>query len=477
MKKSIANGIRKLENISFYLLILLLPTQLGKHFWPDFSSVMGIRVDYLSPTIYLTDLIVGLLFIAWLLNINPKSEYLNPKQHQNKKNKSPKHFEHLRFENLNLFSISNLVFQIFIFYLLINVFLSGRIAGGLYSLLKFLEMSFVAYYTAKFIDLKNNFPRIITMLSIGAIAESAIAIFQYVLQGSIGGVLYYLGERTFNASTPGIANASLSGELVLRPYGTFPHPNVLAGFLVVAMTLILGFLLNSKRHCEAMKWLRQFRSIRRVKRACFVLLAMTTALILGTLALFLSMSRVAIVLWALIIGYFFIRNMKKKIYIFVILGISLIFMSSPIGSRFTNIKIGDEAIVQREVLISSSLKMIERSPLFGVGLGNFIPTIATIQKPLSLGLYLQPVHNIFLLVTAETGLVGLGFFTWFLWKTYQGIMKQESRIKEMLVMALTSILILGLFDHYWLTLQQGQLLFAIIIGLCYNPSQYGRTTG
>jgi len=53
----------------FYLLILFLPTQLGRHFFFDFSFVSGIRIDYLAPTIYLTDILVLLLFIAWVLNL------------------------------------------------------------------------------------------------------------------------------------------------------------------------------------------------------------------------------------------------------------------------------------------------------------------------------------------------------------------------------------------------------------------------
>ena len=40
-----------------FLFLLLIPTQLGKHFWPEWSYFLGIRVDYLSPTLYLLDLI------------------------------------------------------------------------------------------------------------------------------------------------------------------------------------------------------------------------------------------------------------------------------------------------------------------------------------------------------------------------------------------------------------------------------------
>ena len=48
-----------------FLLLLLLPSQLGLHFWPGWALVNGIRVDYLSPTFYLTDLII---FIIWAFN-------------------------------------------------------------------------------------------------------------------------------------------------------------------------------------------------------------------------------------------------------------------------------------------------------------------------------------------------------------------------------------------------------------------------
>ena len=55
----------KLYQLLFSLLILLLPTQLGRHFWPSYSFVFGLKVDYLSPTLYLTDIFLVLTLIAW----------------------------------------------------------------------------------------------------------------------------------------------------------------------------------------------------------------------------------------------------------------------------------------------------------------------------------------------------------------------------------------------------------------------------
>src|SRR5258706_15195361 len=60
-----SNQETKIESLLLSLLILFIPTELGKHFWPDFSIVTGIRVDYLSPTFYFTDILVVLLFGFW----------------------------------------------------------------------------------------------------------------------------------------------------------------------------------------------------------------------------------------------------------------------------------------------------------------------------------------------------------------------------------------------------------------------------
>ena len=54
---------KKAENFLLILFLLLIPTQLGKHFWPDWSSVLGIRIDYLSPTLYLVDIV----WLVWVM--------------------------------------------------------------------------------------------------------------------------------------------------------------------------------------------------------------------------------------------------------------------------------------------------------------------------------------------------------------------------------------------------------------------------
>ena len=57
----------------FILLIIFLPTQLGYHFWPEYTRVFGLRIDYLAPTIYLTDLMMGALIISNLIKLIPRA--------------------------------------------------------------------------------------------------------------------------------------------------------------------------------------------------------------------------------------------------------------------------------------------------------------------------------------------------------------------------------------------------------------------
>jgi hypothetical protein len=65
---------------------------------------------------------------------------------------------------------------------------------------------------------------------------------QTLLQSSVGGPLYFLGERSINTSTPQVAKAVMAGRLFLRPYAVFSHPNSLAGFLLVALHLFSPFV-------------------------------------------------------------------------------------------------------------------------------------------------------------------------------------------------------------------------------------------
>ncbi len=357
----------KLQKLIFAGIIIFLPSQLGLHFWPSWAYVNGIRVDYFSPTLYFTDVLILILVILEGAK-RPMSKLAAPPLGSIKK-------------MLSLRS-SMTIFFIAVF-ILLNIYFSYSPSVSIYKWLKVLELGFLVWFITKNLQLtiKN-----LKFLIIPIFYESILAIWQFVNQASVGGLWYFLGERTFNSSTPGIANAVINGQMVLRPYGTFPHPNVLTGFLIITGLILLKFIPQISRKITAL------------------------VLVMVIVVLFLTPSR---------------GNLLNGLNI---------------RQQFNNVAIN---------------KWIS-SPVLGTGLGTS-PLYATGVKNYALAH--QPTHNIYLMLLSETGAIGLGFFVFLIIQIFFKIKNLKFKI------ILIIILFLGLFDHYWLTLQQGQLLLALVLGL------------
>ena len=372
----------------FFLVLLFLPTQLGKHFWPNFSYVLGQRIDYLSPTVYLTDILIAILFLS-----DFKKVYRFFKEH---------------FIGLLGCWVTGLLLSFF------WIFFQNQSIGLLfYKWLKLFEFLFFIFWIKKNVKMEE----ILLPLSLGVLGESLLAWLEFLTQGSLG--FWILGERSFHISTPGIALANLQGRLALRPYATFPHPNVLAGYTLVV--LIFALFLR-----EQSKFLRLL------------------TLILGTSVIFISFSRTVWTVWFLIIiSWLWIR--KKDLVL-----PSLFFLS-----------FGNESVWRRLELTDAAFKIFKTSPIFGVGLGNFITQLPKFLVPKKLYFW-QPVHNIFLLILAETGIIGIWFMVYGVWFIFRKLWQEKNLA---LLYSFFAIILTGFFDHYWLTLQQTQLLLALIIGL------------
>ncbi|OGH51296.1 MAG: hypothetical protein A3G13_02720 [Candidatus Levybacteria bacterium RIFCSPLOWO2_12_FULL_37_7] len=459
------------ELLLFYSIILFLPTQLGLHFWPEYSKVLGLRIDYLSPTIYMTDVLILLLIVLWLIdsflslrgvswwrsNLIPVILNLSfdSAQALSLPNGIQNLLRLLRRPALFLTPRNDICYFIFFLSLGTGIVFSKFPQLGLYGFIKLLELIFFGYYTALKFRFSNN--RLITLFSIGVVFESFLATAQYLHQGSLQGIFYFFGERFFNPQTPGIANASLNGALVLRPYGTFSHPNVLAGYLLI----VLQMLLNTHT-----------RSVIVEKRS-LTSFGMTSIVTFGSVALFLTMSRTAVLLYILIFAYRLIVQLRTKIKTYWLIGLFAFLLFGlfffPLFSRFS-IQLSDESIVYRTELNKAALSIFRNHPLFGVGLNNFLINLPDYISSNTKTILLQPVHNIYLLLLAETGIVGFTFFIWFILNAvrHSGLSRFNRGAPGATL--LFTILIIGLFDHYFLTLQQGQLLFSFILGLCYNKN-------
>jgi len=414
-----------LEDLIYLLILLLLPTQLGRHFWPSFSYISGVRVDYLSPTLYITDVLILLLLFLVFIKSSRNGTLKNIK-------KQKKLVIHLVL--VSIFVIMNIVF-------------SRNPMVAIYGTLKLFEFIFFGIFSFYKIP-KVKKEVLVSLFSATVIGESIIGIFQYVKQSSVGGLLYFLGERTFNGQTPGIANISIDGELILRAYGTFSHPNVFAGFLLLFLVLILFNL-----------------KLRKIIGALYI-----CALTIGSIALLLTFSRIAIVLWVISVFIFILSKIKmslfKRVLVSVIILISLIASSifyTPFYLRFFQSSPTEDSFVIREKLVMKSFEKVKESPIIGAGLNNYFSGFISSENVF----LLQPVHNIFLLILVQTGIVGIIYSLWFLYKTCLKVFKKKLLYLKLLFFY---IIILGLFDHYFLTLQQGQLLLSFLVGFLWSKN-------
>jgi hypothetical protein len=387
----------KLKEFLIYTLIFFLPTQLGKHFFFPFSYISGVKIDYLAPSFYITDCIFILLFLLSLQKIN------------------------IQFSKK---------ITILIIFITFNIIFSLSPWISIYKWIKFIEI--IALFHALNIELKSKF--ILISLVASSVIQLSLVLYQMVNHHSLQGIAYFLGERYFSISTPGIAKVTLQGIEVLRGYGTFSHPNSMGGFYVFFYT----FILFDKR----------FNSFLKLK---YLFLGISSILI------FLSFSKIAIFTFLIITIYYASKYITCKLCAFgriiILLILSLIFLSAK----------GDpESFEKRIFLIKNSLVTFIQHPIAGTGNGAYL--LAQIQFPTHYPyLFIQPVHNIFILALVESG------FPLFVFSIFLLIPYIKRNLNSMTFrMLLLVVLVTGFFDHYWLTLQQNLIAIPVVFALLKN---------
>lgn len=308
--------------------------------------------------------------------------------------------------------------------------------------------------------------------------QCGIVLMQFFTQEAVG--LAWLGEPPLKGSKGIGSTFSMPGgalwafdswlgvkrkvEAILRAHGTFPHPNVLGGFLAVTLLALYPFFGRVQQLWK--KW-----GLRILFFALFF-------------ALLVTFSRAALFAWALgTFAYVVLQRFPKQILkvvlpVVVISGVLMLpqlverggVISSTAISRFSN--------QERVLLQDTAISMIRNNPVKGVGFQQFVTQMdGFAPRPLAES-EAQPVHNIFMLIAAEVGGVGLGLFLVFLsillvWG-WQG---RRSPWTAALLAMLLGLLFIGVCDHYLLTLQHGRLLFFAVLGLLVAsiPETKGQT--
>lgn len=273
----------------------------------------------------------------------------------------------------------------------------------------------------------------------GLLGQSILGIFQYVHGGSLG--LSFLGESPLGTAIPGVSTLMVDGQKILRAYGTFPHPNVFAAYLIFGL---FGLKCLSLRNPYVYGAIGFFMLI----------------------ALFVTFSRTALFSGLAGVGVYYVlmkRRLSSNIIITAAVALFVILASLNIGNFFLErLKFQDTQALQfRAENVTDGARLLAAHP-FGVGLGQSSVALQTVvPQKLSPWEY-QPAHNLFLITSNELGLFGLALYLFL----FAFILVQLYRRREYAphVFALwVSVTILSFSDHYFFSLYHGWILFVILL--------------
>jgi O-antigen ligase len=426
-------SINKLERYLFYLLLFAIPFNVRKVlYYPGWKFD-----EWQAVSIYATDLILLALFLYWVYS---KNQY---------KLKTHDYFL-LAFVVIAAISIKN----------------TSMLSHSLYSFIKLVEFVLFYFYVKTYAIYRFNFFGALLAFVAGGAFQAIIAITQFFKQSSVG--LWIMGESLIGPDMRGVAvYYNFLGEKVMRVYGATPHPNILAAYLLISIFALYFLWFHQKNYH---------------RKHVILYLAIYALILFGLLFTF---SRVILFLWVagLVIhaGALYLNKHYKKttrngltlkrerlaqiglITVVIVGSFSFLYWPEVVSRVFVSTQ--EEAVQLRLFYAGESLK--SGFNLLGVGIGDFVNWLSSQSPGLMRHLY-QPVHNIYLLIYTETGILGLTsflLFIVFLVKDFVKMTKLGNFHYSSFLLLLISFLFIGFFDHFLWTLQQGMLMFWLILAL------------
>ncbi len=286
-----------------------------------------------------------------------------------------------------------------------------------------------------------------------AVFQSIVAFLQFASQSSLG--LWWLGESVLSSDAPGVAKIVVEGVRFIRAYGTFPHPNVLAAFLLVGL-VALAFLFFKKT-------------------SRFLLPTFYFLLLLGLLLTFSRAAWIICVLLFVVIAWWAMRYREQGTgyrgqWVLTILGslVVLVTIFYPFIFARSSLSLDEPAIADRIQYLRLGVDIVVRRP-FGVGIGNQVLYATQHDLYGAAGLLApwqrEPIHNLYLLIASEIGVFGLIAFCMLIGAVF--MVKSETLKVERFFVALMlgALLLFGFTDHFLWDVAPGRLLLWFLIGL------------
>jgi len=292
---------------------------------------------------------------------------------------------------------------------------------------------------------KLSWKKLVLAFSSGAALSALLGLWQFFSQSSFASK--WLGLALHNPITLGTSVIEFGSERFLRAYGSLDHPNMLGG--LAAITLLFIFYLSSQE---------------KIKKSILVI----TTIIL-TAGLVVSFSRAAWLafLVGLIIMFVMQKQRKNLLLNFALCFLVFIFLFIPYHNLFFGrISMADRleniSISERVRNIQQTRVIFVKHPIIGSGFGTYGLALEK-TNPNQEAWYYQPAHNVFLLILAEGGLVGLALAIIFLLAIFVGAWKKLPERRSLIASLFFALIIFVSLDHWLLSLHFGIYLLALVL--------------
>lgn len=281
----------------------------------------------------------------------------------------------VRFSGMDVAAISLIIWSA------LSICNSSSARLSVFEIVRMAKLYLLSRVVAASVRTKRDMQDVLIALLVGLMGQGVIGLLQYTIGTDLGLGLFTVGELRRVSGTIGWPNT----------FGTYA-----ATIVCVAFPLWLG---------------------RAGMRSRIAVGAMCAA---GFVPVILSFSRgawfallpglVTAVLLCWHKGWLDARSLARLAVLGLCAVVVGVFFGSSVVSRLTEVSVNMPVIVSRVQLNRIALKMIAAHPLLGVGINTFVEEMWQYDMTGVTELFPEPVHNVYLLVASETGLVGLGLF-------------------------------------------------------------------
>lgn len=331
-------------------------------------------------------------------------------------------------------------------------------------LFQLLIPSLFFFALSRYSKVKESLTGVFWLILSLSILQCLIATAQYFTQEQMG--LIKLGEPILFAAInvpdktkwvlDNLFHAKNFSSIILRATGTLPHPNVLGCFIGFSL-FISGYLYLQLRQKAA--------------RLFFAGL-----LLLQWFTLFITFCRAALIGVALGLVFWFAFFLIKKnpsvkmllIKTAACIGICFLLLFPQLTARGGIVNynaLARDSDEGRLVYQESAFAKWKEHPLLGIGFHQYLVNMKEHQEKGDV------VHNIYLLIATENGLLGLGAFLCFVsslvWDAWK---KRPDAISVTLLSIFLFLLLTGCCHYDLIKTQHGRLMFFISAALlaCYD---------